>query len=523
MATERVVVIGAGIGGLAAALRLAARGLDVVVVERTDGPGGKMRPVSVAGCRLDAGPTVFTMRWVFDELFAAVGKSLDDHVALRPAELLARHAWDDGGRLDLFADAARSADAIGAFAGPAAAERFRAFCARARAIYTTLEAPFITAARPSPLGLVRAGGIAGLPGLLRIDPFTSLWRALGDYFHDPRLRQLFGRYATYCGSSPFAAPATLMLVAHVEQSGVWLVDGGMGRLPQAIEAQARDFGAVFRYAAPAAEILVAGGRTTGVRLADGERIAADAVVLNADVSALGAGLLGTAVAKAAPATSPGARSLSAVTWAMQAETEGFPLSRHTVFFGGDYAGEFDDLMTRRRFPRDPTVYVCAQDRGARDGPVDRPECPERLLCLVNAPAVGDRNALDPQEIALCESRTFERLARCGLRLMRQPAATLTTTPREFEAAYPGTGGALYGPASHGWRASFSRSGSRTRVAGLYLAGGSVHPGPGMPMAALSGRLAAESLLADLASTSRSRPAATRGGISTRSARTDARG
>src|SRR5689334_2507044 len=143
MRTQRVAVIGAGIGGLVAALALAAHGLDVTVVERALAPGGKMREVEVAGARIDAGPTVFTMRWVLEEVFAEAGSSLEAHLALRPASVLARHAWDGGGRLDLFADIERSADAIGTFAGPEEARGYRAFCDRARRIYATLEGPFI--------------------------------------------------------------------------------------------------------------------------------------------------------------------------------------------------------------------------------------------------------------------------------------------------------------------------------------------------------------------------------------------
>jgi len=160
--TERVLVVGAGIGGLAAALDLSVRGFEVTVLERGAAPGGKMREVAVggeAGRRLDAGPTVFTMRWVFEELFEAAGASFSDHLTLEPAAILARHAWDGSpGRLDLFADAARSADAIGAFAGAAEARGFRAFCDRARRVYRALEGPFIRASRPTPFSLAASAG-----------------------------------------------------------------------------------------------------------------------------------------------------------------------------------------------------------------------------------------------------------------------------------------------------------------------------------------------------------------------------
>ncbi len=510
MKTVRVAVIGAGIGGLAATVSLAARGAEVIVLERAASPGGKMRTVGVGGATLDAGPTVFTMRFVFDELFAAAGTSLEAHLTLRKATTLARHAWSETERLDLFADLDRSADAIGRFAGAAEARGYLDFCARSRRIYQTLEQPFIRGPLPTPVSLVRSAGLRGLGDLLRISPFETMWRALGENFRDPRLRQLFGRYATYCGSSPFLAPATLMLVAHVEQAGVWLVEGGMHLVAAALADVAAGHGATFRYGAEVAEILVAGGRAAGVRLASGERIEVDAVVANADVAALAGGKFGRGAAGAVPAIDPAGRSLSAVTWAMVARTTGFPLLRHTVFFSRDYPAEFDDLFKRHRLPASPTVYVCAQDRDDTDRAVAGAE---RLLCLVNAPAQGDTKPLTPSEIAQCSEKMFLHLQRCGLEL--QPEATLIATPADFNTLFPATGGALYGQAVHGSMASFRRPGARSRLPGLYLAGGSAHPGAGVPMAALSGRMAAATLLEDWVSNGTSRRAAMSGGMSTR--------
>lgn len=493
MARQRIVVIGAGIGGLVAALLLAAQGHAVTLVEKEAEPGGKMRRVTVGGSFIDAGPTVMTMRWVFDRIFSDIGAGLDDHLRLERAAILARHAWSDSERLDLFADRRASADAIGAFAGPKEAGNYLAFCAQSRAVHDALKDSFMARERPGPLGLVRR---AGLGPLLQANPFGTLWGALGRRFGDPRLRQLFARYATYCGSSPFAAPAILMLVAHVEQEGVFLVEGGMHRLAQVLAGLAQARGATLRYGQAVGEILIADGRVGGVRLADGEEIPASIVISNADLNALASGRLGGAVARHAAPVPARARSLSAVTFALRAETSGFPLQRHNVVFGRDYRAEFDAIFKRGRLPDDPTIYVCAQDRdggGAMAG-----GGPERLLILVNAPPSGDGAPLPQAEIERCRDRVFTKLARCGLTIA--PLAELTTQPADWERLYPGTGGALYGRATHGALASFARPGSRSRLKGLYWAGGSVHPGPGVPMAALSGLLAAQAVAADLAST-----------------------
>ena len=508
MTDPSVIIVGAGMAGLAAALDLARQGVRVTVLERADASGGKMREVATAGVRLDAGPTVFTMRWVFDALLADAGTSLDAHVTLRKADILARHAWSDTERLDLFADPVRTEDAIGVFAGAVEARGYRAFREESQRIYRTLEQTFITAPRPSPVSLVRSVAGQGFGGLLSIRPFDTMWSALSRHFRDPRLRQLFGRYATYCGSSPFLAPATLMLVAHVEQVGVWLVEGGMHRLAAALAGLAEARGAAIRYGAHVEEVLTAGGRATGVRLAGGE-VLAGSVILNADAAAVAAGLLGRPVQRAVPAPS-GQRSLSAVTWAMQAEAVDWPLARHTVFFSRDYQDEFDRIA-RGTLPGEPTTYICAQDRDAAGSGTNGPE---RLLLLVNAPATGDTRPFPPSEIAACADRMFTLLQRCGV-VIRPTASPVVTAPEGFNRLFPGTGGALYGQATHGPMASFARPGSRTSIPGLYLAGGSAHPGAGVPMAALSGRLAASRVMADLSSRRPSRGAAMLGGMSMR--------
>ena len=517
MPRREVVVIGAGIGGLAAALLLAARGISVTVLEKSARAGGKLREISADGRPVDAGPTVFTMKWVFDELMADAGLSFDGLLVTKPVIRLARHAWSDGARLDLFADIEASADAIGNFAGKDEAENYRRFCARARQIYSSLLEPFMRASRPSPLGLMNRVGLRGLGDLMRISPFTTFADALEKHFRDPRLRQLFGRYATYCGSSPYQAPATLMLVAHVEQDGVWLIEGGMHRLAAMIETAATSLGARFVYGAEASRINVSMGRASAVETKSGERFPADAIIMNGDVGALAAGLLGPDVEHSSQTVPPKHRSLSALTWTTATPTSGFPLTRHNVFFSNDYKSEFDDIFGQSRLPRSPTVYVCAQDRndsGELNCDVVESRA-ERLLCLVNAPANGDYAPAGERELKTCEEAAFKLLNNCGLSITMPPDNSTRTAPADFAKLFPATGGALYGRASHGWMASFLRPGSRTKIPGLYTAGGSVHPGPGVPMAALSGRQAAASVMQDLVSTSTSRPAAIIGGTSMR--------
>lgn len=497
MAEHPVVVIGAGIGGLSAAACLAAQGLDVLVIESASEPGGKIRALTVGDVAIDAGPSVLTMRWVFDELFAECGGVLADHVTLTRATTLARHAWNADAILDLHDDPAASEAAIGAFAGARNARGFRDFRAESKRIYDALESPFLRAQRPNLPNLMRRVGPLRIARELRFRPYTSLWRALGDYFPDPRVRQLFGRYATYCGASPFAAAATLMLVAHVEQDGVWLVDGGMQQLSRAVARLAASNGAKARYGETCVHLHVERGRVTGVVLASGERIAASAVIFNGDPAAIHEGRLGKPAVRAGSAMPAGARSLSATTWHFHARPRGFPLVRHTVFFSDDYRREFDDIFLRGTVPHHPSVYVCAQDRD--DHTARAPPGAERLQIIVNAPATGDKRQFYQAEIEEWQARTMTTLKTCGLEL--EPVTSpVATTPNDFAYRFPGSGGALYGRVSHGWMAAFQRPPATTRIRGLYLAGGATHPGPGLPMATLSGQLAARKLIADRVST-----------------------
>ncbi|WP_324076848.1 MAG: phytoene desaturase family protein [Erythrobacter sp.] len=507
----RVAVIGAGIGGLTSAALLAAAGHEVHVLEKEAWVGGKARRVAVDGAEIDGGPTVFTYRAVFDEVFAACGARLDDHVTTRKADVIARHAWDDSGHLDLFADREASIASVEAFAGADTARGYRNFTEEAQRIFEVLEAPFLRGDKAStPLPMMWRIGPWKLGDMLAMRPFDGMWNALGAHFKDQRLRQLFGRYATYCGSSPFSAPATLMLIAHVEARGVWLIEGGIHALAKALATLAGQQGARLRTNTAVTDVLTKGGRASGVRLANGEVIAADIVICNGDPSALATGRFGADAARSVPAIPPAKRSLSALVWYAHTRTSGFELSHHNVFFSPDYAREFREIAAGQT-PSDPTVYVCAIDRGA-DGSAPASGTSERLQIIVNAPANGDTHQYTPEERERCTRTMMATLRRCGLEL-EEPLAHQLMTPQDWEALFPATGGALYGRASHGWAASFQRQGPKTRLPGLYCTGGATHPAAGVPMAALSGQLAARVIAKDLASMKTSPRAAIPGGMS----------
>ena len=490
----KVLVIGAGMGGLSAAITLQSRGFSVTVLERHIDAGGKIAKTSIAGRDIDCGPTVLTMRSVLDRLFENCGRALDEHIELVPSPLLARHSWSEGETLDLFSDIEQTCEAIEQFAGKADVDNYRRFAKRSAEIYTTLDNSFMRVQRPSMLQLGLNVGVHGFGSLMRIQPLSTLWDSLGKTFNDPRLRQLFARYSTYCGSSPFKAPATLMLIAHAERSGVWLPRNGMQSVASALSELAVALGVEIRLGCGARSIDARHGVVRGVVDDNGAYHATDYVVFNGDTRALSRGLLGDAVQHCTKEhRSP---SLSAITRCQVATVSGLDLAHHTVLFGNDYAQEFSCLSEHQTVCHDPTVYVCAQDRGFSHRPdtgkTSEQSAPERLFCLMNAPAVE----LTTQNVQEFEETLSRVLEKHNVQLTNELGSSSQQTPNDFAQRFPGSDGALYGRTTHGWRSSFTRPGAKTAIKGLYLAGACVHPGAGLPMASLSGQLAADQLCAD---------------------------
>ncbi len=482
------------------------------MLERHDAPGGKMRAVPSTAGPVDAGPTVLTMRSVFDDLFAALGEHLDDHVTLIPQDVLARHFWPDGSQLDLYSNDGRNADAIQHFAGTRAADQFRRFQRRTRRLFDAFNDPVMRAAKPDLMQVTLR--VATDPALLRaMAPLSTMAQHLARSFDDTRLRQLFGRYATYVGGSPYAAPALLSLIWDAEAAGVWVVQDGMHQLARALERLACDRGAVFQYGAHVDRIETDADGLCAICLSSGERIRTRRAIFNGDPRALATGQMGPDVEHVATQTLKSQRSHSAQVWAFSACPEGPKLAHHNVFFDADPKAEFDDLAAGR-LPRSPSIYLCAQDRGT-GAPVP---AEERFELILNAPpCIGPTD--QDKEYAECRTRTFQTLARFGLTFNTTPGPTALTTPTGFDALFPSSNGSLYGQSPHGMMAAFQRPTARTVVPGLYLAGGGTHPGAGVPMATLSARHAVAAIMQDQTSTSPSPQTVTPGGMSTGSATT----
>lgn len=488
----KVVVVGAGVGGLAAAARLAAGGHNVTVCEQAEAIGGKLGRRTRDGFRFDTGPSLLTMPWVFEEHFAATGAPLADTLELEPVEPLASYRFADGTWLATHADRARMAADLEATLVPGSGGDWLELLARAEAIWQAVRGPFLE--RP----IAGAGQLAGqarrLSDLAKVAPHRSL-RGLGRaYLRDPRLVQLLDRYATYSGSDPRRAPAALAVTAYVEAvGGGWYVQGGLYRLVEALADRAQQAGARLRTGADVAAVELAAGRTSGVRLADGERLPADVVVANADAAHLYRDLLAGATARRAfrrVARTPPSSSGFALLLGLEGHTPG--LAHHTVAFCDDYDAEFDALFGPAPEPvPDPTIYVAAPG-----DPSVAPPGHEAWFVLVNAPRQGQEGRHGPvdwEAAGVAEGyadHLLATLADRGLEVRDRVCFREVRTPADLARETRALGGAIYGTSSNGPGAAFVRPANRSPVSGLFLVGGSAHPGGGLPLVTLSARIVA---------------------------------
>lgn len=493
----RVSIVGAGMGGLAAAIRLAAAGVQVTLFEQGERVGGKVNRWAASGWTFDTGPSLLTMPWVLRDLFTAAGREMDTELPLDPVDPICHYRFPDGTRLDVTSDTARMAANIAALS-PRDVPAFFRFLAYAADLYAIAGAPFLN----GPMERTRTRPLSDLfpygfrpRDLLKMAAPRTVHGTVSRFFVDPRLRQVFDRYATYNGSSPYRAPGAFCLIPFAElSSGAWYPRGGMYRIPIALERLARELGVVMHTNTPVAAIVVRDGSATGVRLTDGANVAADAVISNVDVL--------TTYDRLLPDDAPQIGRTRRALHALEPSYSGFvllvgtdrtfpDLAHHTIFFSADYRAEFDDIVRRHVPPAEPTIYVC---RTTATDPSVAPAGCDNLFVMVNVPYLDDRTHWLTYWPTY-RDHVLSTLARRGLDLSGAIAVESVWTPETLRNRYDAHRGAIYGFASNSPRAAFLRPPNRApHIRGLYFASGSTHPGGGVPLALLSGKIAAEMIL-----------------------------
>ncbi len=486
-----VVVVGAGVGGLAAAARLAAGGHRVTICERAEVVGGKLglaaRTTDAGVFRFDTGPSLVTMPHVLADLFRETGDPLETVLDLQPLDPIVRHVYPDCATFDSCADPyefrRRLDDALGGGAGADWGRLWK----RAERIWDATRGPFLESTLDGAADLARQA--VRVADLAAVAPWRTL-RGLGRaYLRDPRLRTFLERYATYTGSDPRRAPAALAAVPYAELAfGGWYVRGGLRRIADALLARCLALGVTVRTGTEVRKILATGTGVRGVLLGDGHRLAADVVVANADAAHVYGDLIQVpAAARRLRATTP---SLSGfvLLLGLRGETPG--LAHHTVFFPEDYDTEFDQVFGDPGRPvTDPTLYLSVPA-----DPTVRPAGHEAWFVLVNAARQGlGRGAVDWRTPGLAEHYAEHLLARLAARghdVRDRLVFQEIRTPADLEAETSSVGGAIYGTSGNGRRAAFLRPANRSVVPGLYLVGGSSHPGGGLPLVVLSAQIVA---------------------------------
>ena len=481
---SRVVVVGAGVGGLAAAARLAALGHDVTVCEAQDTVGGKLGLLERDGFRFDTGPSLLTLPHVFTDLFEDTGGWPAD-LELSRLDPVARYRFADGTAFDAAADLDAFCAGLDAALGPGNGDDWRRFTARAAEVWRATRGPFLESPLDGARTMLRLA--ARQPrDIATIAPGRTL-RSLGRrYLRDPRLRMHLDRYATYTGSDPRRAPAALAVVPYVEQAyGGWYVPGGLRRIGDALHERALERGAVVVLGARVVQITTSAGRADGVVLADGRRLPADVVVANADAASVYGSLVSSPSASRRLARATPSLSGFVLLLAVEGRTPG--LAHHNVLFPADYDAEFDALFGPRPRPvEDPTLYVSAPD-----DPAVRPDGCEAWFVLVNAPRHGPVDWREPGLAASYADRLLDLLAARGLPVRDRVRWSEVVTPADLEGRTGSPGGAIYGTSSNGAAAAFLRPANRSPVPGLFLVGGSSHPGGGLPLVTLSARIVAD--------------------------------
>jgi len=497
----KIVVIGAGVGGMSAAIRLAKYGHQVSIYESSDRSGGKCRTEWIGDYAFDTGPSLLTIPAVYRDLFLKTGKRIEHILELQPVDPAFDYHFADGSHITFpNLSLPKVCDAIEAAFGKIPANQWHHLMQRAERMWDVSRGPFVESELAPIPQLVRRKGF--LADLKTIAPFTALRSYVAKYVDDPRLQMIVDRYATYSGSDPRKVPAVLLTIAFIETSfGAWHIKGGLGQLSVALEERARSLGVEFAFNSSVSHISQNGKRATGIVLGNGEAITADYVVANADAeyvynSLLPATLRATQreVKKLKRAT----KSLAGFSLLLGLDNRKIAgaapaMKHHTVFFPSNYDREFDQIFTEQTPVTDPTIYICSPN----DATMVRGESAEQKeswFVLINAPRHDPVNGYDWNTGgAEYAQKIIAKLDALGLQVSQRLDVMEFRTPLDLQNSVAAPGGSIYGTSSNGARSAFLRAANKSPLQGLYCVGGSAHPGGGLPLVGISAEIVAESI------------------------------
>ncbi|MGZ9057554.1 phytoene desaturase family protein [Methylomagnum sp.] len=491
--SPNVLVIGAGLGGLSAAISLATEVFPVELVEKNDKVGGKLNVLRKDGFTFDLGPSILTMPHIFEALFQKAGRRMEDYVSFQPVLPHWRNFFEDGTHFDLTPD--RDAmDRELARVAPEDAAGFYRFLEYSERLRKITEAGYFAKGLDSFWELVRCYG--PLKSLAGFDVFRNLDQGVRRFVKNPKLVDALNYFVKYVGSSPYDAPALLNLLPHVQFGyGLWYVQGGMYHLAAGLEKLARELGVRIRLDTEIVALSREAGRITGAVTQDGSRIAADLVVSNMEVIPALERLL-----KADPhAIRPlrkFAPSCSGLVLHLGVDRTYPQLAHHNFFYARDAKAHFDAVFHQNRLSDDPTIYLVAP---CKSDPGQAPAGCEVIKVLPHIPHLDPANPHGPEDYSALRERVLDKLERMGLTdLRRHIVCEETWTPLDIEARYYSNRGSIYGVVSDRFKnLGFKAPQRSAQYRNLYFVGGSVNPGGGMPMVTLSGQLVRDKILADL--------------------------
>jgi phytoene desaturase len=479
------IVVGAGLGGLSAAAHLRASGYDVTIFEKNEMAGGKMSEVRSAGYRFDSGPSLITMPFVLEELFTALGTTLEQHIDLIALDTICRYHFADGTSVDAFSDLPRFQNQIASLAEEDAPALMQ-YLQYSREIYELTAPVFLEQSVHEFSSYQKLTTIKALLSAWKLDAWRTVHEANASFFRSPKVVQIFDRYATYSGSNPYLAPATLNVIPHVEYTlGSYYIRGGIFRLAESIIELLKDRGVSIQFRQPVARVLSEQERVVGVELESGEKVLSDVVIMNADTIYAAQSLIEDRTINRL-ALEP---SCSGVVFLWGVSRKYSQLSHHSIFFAEDYEREFKEIFQELRYPSDPTVYVSCTSRSDSS---HAPDGCDNLFALINVPYMhGSRDF--GSEIERLKIRVLAKLERAGLAdLSSSIVFERVISPVDLWRRYNANAGSIYRISSNSKWSAFNRPANRSRsFRGLYYVGGAAHPGGGVPLVIRSGKIAAE--------------------------------